>query len=326
MNARECIVFAAAATSLANGSLDAQRPPRDFLMEYQHSYVAFEIGFMGFPVRGRFNEPRATIAYVDGDLEKSSVSVAIVAKTINTGGQTRDDHLRSSDFFDVEKFPYITFQSTSIKRSGDGYVMTGPLTMHGVTKVISIPFRAAAAPIEEPQGATLITFSGRTRLSRLDFGIVGGSKFNSWFDQVRSATMADSVDVILDVQGWDPDYTRDKRYDRTLARMDSLGVDSVISTWRTRVASDSNFRRGAEWDLSQIGRVLSERGKGREAEKVLRFTLELYPQSMRVHAALARALERAGRRSEALGVARRALEVDAADTAAKELVRRLQSG
>lgn len=323
MNVREGIVLGAAAASLANASLTAQRAPRDFLMEYQHSYVAFEIGFMGFPVRGRFNEPRATIAYADGDLEKSSVSVAIVAKSINTGGQTRDDHLRSSDFFDVVRFPFITFQSTSIRRAGDGYVMTGPLTMHGVTKVISIPFRAAGPPIEETHGATLITFSGRVRLARRDFGISGGSKFNSWFDEIRSATMADSVDIILDVQGWDPDYTRDKRYDRVVARVDTLGADSVVSTWRTRVASDSNFRKGAEWDLSQIGRVLSERGKGTEAERVLRFALELYPQSMRVHAALARALERAGRRSEALAVSRQALAIDPYDTAALELVRRL---
>jgi polyisoprenoid-binding protein YceI len=324
MNARECIVLAAAAATLRNPSLEAQRPPRDFLMEYQHSYVAFEIGFMGFPVRGRFNEPRATIAYVDGDLEKSSVSVAIVAKSINTGGQTRDDHLRSSDFFDVEKFPFITFQSSSIRRARDGYIMTGPLTMHGITKVISIPFRAAGPPIEETHGSTLITFSGRVRLARRDFGIVGGSTFNSWFDEIRSRTMADSVDIILDVQGWDPDYARDKRYDRVIARVDSVGIDSVVAGFRARATRDSNFRKGGEWDLTQIGRVLSERGRGNDAEQVLRFSLELYPQSMRVHAALARALERAGRRSEALTVARRALDIDAYDTAAKELVRRLQ--
>src|SRR5688572_22221396 len=192
------VIVAAVLTSAAASPIASQSSTpkiRTFRVEDAHSSVTFSIGFLGFPVRGRFHDVRGTLSYATGDLTASSISVAIPVKSLTTGSEHRDEHLRSSDFFDAEKFPYIVFRSESVTRSGGQYVVTGPLTMHGVTKTISIPFTQVGAVIEETHGSTLILFRGGVRLARKDFGIVGGSRFNSWFDDVRSATMSDSVDV-----------------------------------------------------------------------------------------------------------------------------------
>src|SRR5262245_8824959 len=111
---------------------------REFRIDAPHSDVAFSIGFLRFPVRGRFDDIRGHITYVEGNPTASSFSVVLGAKSIQTGSAHRDEHLRSADFFDVEQYPTIVFQSRSVKRSGAHLVLSGPLTMHGVTRDVEI--------------------------------------------------------------------------------------------------------------------------------------------------------------------------------------------
>jgi polyisoprenoid-binding protein YceI len=297
--------------------------PRDFRIESAHSNVGFSIGFLGFPVRGQFDDVRGVIAYRAGNPQQSSVSVVIPVKSLSTGSQHRDEHLRSADFFDAEKYPFITFHSTSIAREGKEWAMHGPLTMHGVTREVAIPFREVQPPIEEPHGSTLLVFSGRLRIARKDFGIMGGSKFNDWFDDVRARTMADSVDIVLDVQGWDPDYTRNKNFDLQLARIEREGLDSVLAVLRGRWQKDTNVFKDAEWEFTQIGAALLARGKVKDAIDELRFTTQVMSRSPTAHVALARALEASGQRAEALVEAQKAGAIDSFDPGAMELLRRL---
>ena len=230
----------------------AQQPPRDFRVDAAHSTIGFSVGFLGFPVRGRFDDVHGTIAYVPGHLTASSVSVVISAKSISTGSAHRDQHLKSPDFFDVERYPSIVFQSRTMERRGDSLVMKGPLTIHGVTRDVVIPFREPRAPIEDPHGSTLLFFSGAIRLNRKDFGIQGGSTYNDWFDAVRSATMADSVDIELDIQGWDTDYTREHRYDVAVARVEHNGIDSTLARLQRMRTQSPDTLRDAEWQLTQV--------------------------------------------------------------------------
>src|SRR5690242_16234077 len=163
-------------------------PVREFRIDAGHSDVAFSIGFLGHPVRGRFEDVRGTIVYAPENAAASAVTVVIGAKSIATGSAHRDEHLRSPDFFDVAKYPVIVFRSATIVARGDSFTATGSLTMHGVTRAVVIPFRETTRPVADPHGSTLTFFSGHLRIARKDFGILGGSKYNDWFDELRSAT------------------------------------------------------------------------------------------------------------------------------------------
>ena len=313
------LVFGLASTLHAQGA-----PVRDFRIEAAHSHVAFSIGFLGFPVRGRFDEVRGTIAYVPGRLEESSVTAVIPVREINTGSQHRDAHLRSADFFDAERYPNIMFRSTAMTRSTSGLVMSGDLTIRGVTRRVVMPLREVQPPIEEPHGSTLLTFSTTLRIDRRDFGVLGGSRFNDWFKEVRRATMADTVEITIDIQGRDPDYTRDRRYDAGVAKVQRVGADSVARELRARRRANPDALAGGEWEIGQIAKALLVRGDSTNALGMYRLNTELFPRSSGVHAALAAALERLGRRGEARSTAERALTIDSTDTLAAELLRRLR--
>jgi polyisoprenoid-binding protein YceI len=106
-----------------------------------HSFVIFHISHFNIGhVYGRFNAPEGTIQYDPNDPSKCSFDLTIKAANVDTGTPKRDDDLRSEHFFDVKKFPTITFKSTSVRSAGkDKYEVTGDLTLHGVTKTITVP-------------------------------------------------------------------------------------------------------------------------------------------------------------------------------------------
>jgi polyisoprenoid-binding protein YceI len=304
--------LAAAQRSAPNGTPAA---PREFRVDAGHSQVAFSVGFLGHPVRGRFDDVRGAIVYAAGRPESSSVTVVIGTRSVSTGSAHRDEHLRSDDFLDAAAHPHIVFTSRVVRRARGGFVATGPLTLHGVTREVTIPFRETAPPYEDPHGSTLLFFSGALRLARRDFGVLGGSKHNDWFDAARSATMADSVDVTLDVQAWDTDFARVHTYDEAVARVARDGVAAVLA------AASS---RASEWELGQLGRALLARGLTADALALFRRTTELFPRSAAAHTALARAHAAAGAPDSARASVARALEIDAADPWARELKRRLR--
>jgi polyisoprenoid-binding protein YceI len=105
-----------------------------------HSRIGFSVNHMVFSeVKGRFTDYEATITTSDDKLTDVKVKATIQAKSINTDNEKRDEHLRSADFFEVEKYPTITFESKSWKKVGKGkYKLNGDLTMKGVTKNITL--------------------------------------------------------------------------------------------------------------------------------------------------------------------------------------------
>jgi polyisoprenoid-binding protein YceI len=296
----------------------------EFDIEASHSAVSFSIGFVGLPVRGTFDDVNGTIVYAPHQPESSSVTVAIATSSIHTGSEHRDAHLKSSDFFDAKKYPVILFRSTGIARTPQGLQMSGTLRMHGVTREIAFPFtESPLSPISEPHGATLIQFTARLRLARKDFGITGGSAYNTWFDAVRQASMADSVDVNIEVTGWDPDYTRPNRYDASLARLDKDGMPATISRLRAMYRQNPDTLKDSEWDFLQIAHALQQRRRYAQARDVLVLSTEFFPKSADVEAALGRTYELLGNRREALLHANRALTLEADAPRALELKRRL---
>ena len=136
-----------------------------------HSEATFQVRHLLTKVRGRFSDFAGTIQYDEARPENSVVEFTIQATSIDTSEKDRDTHLRSADFFEVEKFQTLTFQSRSIARKGTNqFNLTGDLTMHGVTRPVSfnVEFLGKA---KDPWGNERIAFEAETTVNRKDYGL-----------------------------------------------------------------------------------------------------------------------------------------------------------
>jgi len=170
-----------------------------FTIDPVHSSVAFSVKHMVVStVHGKFRDFSGTIYYDPKDVTKSSVEVHIKADSINTDSENRDKHLRSADFLDVEKFPELTFKSTQIEKTSDGYIAKGPLTIHGVSKDVAIPFTIGGT-IKDAKGNTKLGTDASLTISRKDFGL-------TWNRAVEGGgvLVSDEVKIELSVEGTHP--------------------------------------------------------------------------------------------------------------------------
>jgi polyisoprenoid-binding protein YceI len=143
----------------------------EWKLDPSHTNIGFTVPHLVVSsVEGRFKEASAKINLDDADLTKSEVSVEINPASIDTGDAKRDDHLKSPDFFDVKKFPKLSFKSTKIAKSGAGYKLTGNLTIRDVTKPVTFD-ATVSAPVKTPWGnqARAAKLSGKVK--RADFGL-----------------------------------------------------------------------------------------------------------------------------------------------------------
>jgi polyisoprenoid-binding protein YceI len=146
--------------------------PDTYAIDKAHSEAAFQVRHLVTKVRGRFADFDGAVRIVANSAEKSSVEFSIDTASIDTDVADRDKHLRSADFFDVEKYPKITFVSTRIRPAGeDRYDVTGKLTMRGVSKEITLPVTFLGFA-KDPWGNEKAGFELETKLNRKDFGIV----------------------------------------------------------------------------------------------------------------------------------------------------------
>jgi polyisoprenoid-binding protein YceI len=141
-----------------------------------HSEASFKVRHILAKVSGRFAKFSGTIKVDTADISKSSVEVTIDAASINTDNEARDKHLKSADFFDVEKFPTITFKSTAVKEVAKGKLeVTGALTMHGVTKTVTFPITNAGTQPGPKPGTVMAGFiDGALTINRQDYGVAYG--------------------------------------------------------------------------------------------------------------------------------------------------------
>ena len=158
---------ALAAVLAASPALGAET----FVVDPGHSEVGFQIRHMMSKVRGRFNEYEGRIQVDRAKPEASSAELTIQAASIDTGNANRDKDLRSANFFDVEKYPQITFKSARVAPKGkDTYDVTGTLTMHGVSKEITLPVTFLGF-MKNQRGVDTAGFETAVTLNRKDFGI-----------------------------------------------------------------------------------------------------------------------------------------------------------
>ncbi|UJL47763.1 polyisoprenoid-binding protein [Virgibacillus sp. NKC19-16] len=138
-----------------------------------HSEIGFSVKHMMISkAKGSFDDFSAEIEANVDDLTDSKVEVKIDVSSINTRQEGRDEHLRSADFFDVEKYPNITFVATDIKKKSDNnYDVTGDLTMIGTTKPVTFDIVFEGQSKDPMSGNTVAGFSGETTINRKDFGL-----------------------------------------------------------------------------------------------------------------------------------------------------------
>ena len=166
--------------------------PQTWQIDPNHTAAQFSVKHLGIStVRGQFEKASGTVSFDPSDPTKASIEATIDANTVNTRVQMRDNDLRSPHFFEVEKYPTITFKSTRTESAGTGKLkVTGDLTIHGVTKRVVLDVDASSQPINDPMGKGLrMGASATTSVDRRDFGIT-----------YMQGIVADEIQITLDVE------------------------------------------------------------------------------------------------------------------------------
>lgn len=152
-----------------------------------HSFVTFRVQHLGVShVWGRFDNPTGTIVIDDADPSKSKFEIEVKASSVDTGNEKRDGHLKNADFFNAKQFPAIAFKSTSVKSSGDNkFEVTGDLTLHGVTKPLTVTIERVGAGDKGGQFGYRAGFDTAFSIKRSDFGMTNmvgpvGDDVNLW--------------------------------------------------------------------------------------------------------------------------------------------------
>ena len=162
-----------------------------------HSNVGFKVKhLMVSNVKGSFEKHAGTVEINDKDITKSKVEVSIDTNSINTNVQKRDEHLRSADFFDVAKYPAMTFVSKKVAKAGKGRLkVTGDLTLHGVTKQVVLDVEPLSRESKDPWGNIRRGTTATTKIDRKDFGLTWNKGL-----ETGGVLVGDEVTITLEIE------------------------------------------------------------------------------------------------------------------------------
>jgi polyisoprenoid-binding protein YceI len=178
-----------------DGVQEKTMPTTHWTIDASHSGIHFSVRHLVIAkVRGKFTSFNGALELDEADLTKSKVDVSIDIASVNTSDEKRDAHLRSGDFFDVERFPTATFKSTSITKSGDGYLVKGELNVHGVTKEVDLNTTFEGIG-KDPWGGERTAFQAKTSINREDWGM----KFNMPLDG-GGVVVGTRIDLELEIE------------------------------------------------------------------------------------------------------------------------------
>ena len=162
-----------------------------------HSVAEFKVRHMMISnVKGNFSKVTGVLFYDEDDVTRSRIEATIEAASIETRDAQRDGHLKSEDFFHAEKFPTLTFKSTSIKVLGNRELsVEGDLTIRGITRKVTFAVEGPTPPAKDPWGNTRIAVSATTKINRKDFGLTWNAAL-----ETGGILVGDEVTITLDVQ------------------------------------------------------------------------------------------------------------------------------
>lgn len=301
--------LAVAPSAAGAGDATADPDPVDrFSVDRGHSAMEFVVRFMGLSkVRGRFSDFSGAVVYDAAAPERSTVAISIDVASIDTDNDTRDDHLRSPDWFDAERWPTITFTSRSIERTGeDEFVVTGPLTIKETTRDVTIP------------------------LTRIH-GVEGHNFFNKALDAARVG-VADEVRIEFTISG--RIFNMEKIAYRSREKP-SIGEvleevvesDGTVAAVRRYHELKSTSPDGYEFGVSELNKLgyrLLQRERVDDAVEIFRLNLSAHPDSGGALDSLAGAYAKAGNRRAAIENARRSLQIEPGEPATLALLQWLE--
>ncbi len=194
MRQKHFLTAAAVAAALISGPAFAQQATWN--IDTAHSSTQFSVRHMMVgTVRGEFASTKGSVRLDGNDLATAVVEATVDASSISTREPKRDAHLKSADFFDVEKFPTLTFKSTKVAPVAPGKLrMTGDLTMHGVTRSVVFDVEGPTQAIKDNRGNQRVGASATATISRKDFGLTWNATL-----EAGGVVVGDEVKITLDV-------------------------------------------------------------------------------------------------------------------------------
>jgi polyisoprenoid-binding protein YceI len=171
--------------------------PTEWQIDPAHSAAHFSVRHLMISnVRGEFTKIIGSALLNPADPSSSSVEVTIEAASLNTREPQRDEHLRSADFFDAAKYPTLTFRSKRIESLGPEYLkVAGDLTIHGVTKEITLDIEGPTPSIKDPWGNVRVGVTGSTKINRKDFGLVWNA-----LTEAGGVVVGDEVKITIEAE------------------------------------------------------------------------------------------------------------------------------
>lgn len=299
-----------------------------FSVDADHSKVGFSVALAGVTdVDGRFSDFSGTIMYDETDLTKSSVTAIIKSSSIETGSSFRDKDLKSAAFFDTEKYPIIRFQSTSIRKQGNDYVLVGLLTIKAMTKEVSAPlvWRQHKAP--DLWKNSRIAFDSRLKLNRKDFGVIGPKFWNEG--------IADSIDIELRITAEIPNFDlwgfSESPGKKSIGALvyettQKEGLDAALKQYNEAKEHQPDAFQFGPGQLNIVGYKLLQHGKVKEALEIFKINSETYPDKSFVYDSLADGYLANGDKEQAIKNFKKSLEMDGTNTSAIESLRSLGTG
>ena len=182
---------------LAVLSLPAGAATTTWQIDPNHSSAQFAVKHLGLStVRGAFTKVNGTVELDPSDISKSSLNVTIDAASVDTRVEARDKDLRSDHFFDVEKYPTITFKSTKVEQVAQGQLkVTGDLTIHGTTKPVVLDVEGPTGPAKDPWGNQRMAATATTKVNRQDYNV----KWNATMDN-GGLVVGNDVAITIDIE------------------------------------------------------------------------------------------------------------------------------
>lgn len=167
-----------------------------YTIDPTHSAVHFSVRHLMLSnVRGEFTKLSGTVTVDSDNPANSIIDASIDTTSINTRDSQRDTHLKSADFLDVEHFPVITFRSRQIQLQPDGAKVSGDLTIHGITREITLDVEGSTSEIKDPWGKQRVGASATAKLSRKDFGLIWNVAL-----ETGGVMVGDEVKITIDVE------------------------------------------------------------------------------------------------------------------------------
>jgi polyisoprenoid-binding protein YceI len=169
----------------------------DYKIDTSHSSAQFAVAHLGISkTKGEFADVQGSVSYDPAKLSATKIEAVIGVATIDTKDEKRDAHLKSADFFDVEKFPTMKFVSTKVEKAGNNKLkVTGDLTIKGVTKQVVLAVDGPTGEVKDPWGGMRRAASATTKINRKDFGIT----WNKTLD-AGGLLVGDEVDITLEIE------------------------------------------------------------------------------------------------------------------------------